>query len=345
VSVHVRTGTRGLLLPITAVALWLGAGNALAQSKVGTTIGQFLLIEPSARISAMGNAGVALEEDIQGVYYNPAALGKVREYAVQLTHAEWFVGIDYNYAAASIPIGQLGTAMLSVTSLGSGEIDVRTVEKPHGTGERYSVTDIAIGLGGGRQITDRFSVGFQAFYVQETIWHSSVKTLTMNVGTIYQAAANGLRIGSSISNIGTKAQFSGRDLAIQYDNDPDRYGDNSALPGERFTDEYPMPILFRVGVSLPRRLGPDGRLLVAVDAFHPSDNTEALSFGAEWLWRDTLALRTGYQNVAQKDTETGLTFGAGLKAMAGRQALQFDYSWADYGRLEATHRMTFTVLF
>lgn len=333
------------MLAITVALLLCLSGGAQGQTNVGTTIGQFLLIEPSARVSAMGNAGVALEDDIQSVYYNPAALGMVERYAVELTHAEWFVGIDYDYAAVSIPVGRLGTTLLSVTSLSSGEIDVRTVEKPHGTGERYSVTDIAIGLGGGRQITDRFLVGVQAFYVQETIWHSSVKTLTMNLGTIYQAGVQGLRIGSSISNIGTKARFNGRDLAIQYDNDPDRYGDNSALPGERTTDEYPLPILFRVGLSLPRRLGPDGRLLLAVDAFHPSDNTEGVSFGAEWLWKEALALRAGYQNLAQEDSETGLTFGAGLKVPVGRQDLQFDYSWADYGRLEATHRMTFTILF
>jgi hypothetical protein len=36
-----------------------------AQSKVGTTVGQFLLIEPSARGAAMGNAGVTTFEDLQ----------------------------------------------------------------------------------------------------------------------------------------------------------------------------------------------------------------------------------------------------------------------------------------
>lgn len=333
------------ILWIVALGLSAAPGAASGQTKTGTAIAQFLLIEPSARISAMGNAGVALDDGIQTVYYNPAALGRMDRYAVQLTHAEWFVGIDYEYAAASLPLGGLGNAFVSVTSLDSGEIDVRTVDKPHGTGERYSVTDVAVGLGGGRQITERFSAGFQIFYVQETIWHSTMKTMTLNVGTIYQLSANGLRIGSSIANVGTKGRFDGRDLAILYDNDPDRYGDNSALPGERSTDDFPVPILFRVGLSMPRRLGPDGRIVMAIDAFHPSDNTEGVSLGAEYLWKETLSLRAGYQNLAQQDSETGLTFGAGVNGRIGQQSLQFDYSWADYGRLEATHRMTFTILF
>ena len=43
----------------TLVALLAPATPAAAQSKTGTTLGQFLLIEPSARFTAMGNAGAA----------------------------------------------------------------------------------------------------------------------------------------------------------------------------------------------------------------------------------------------------------------------------------------------
>jgi hypothetical protein len=37
------------------------AGTAGAQTKTGTTIGTFATIEPSARIAALGNAGVAVQ--------------------------------------------------------------------------------------------------------------------------------------------------------------------------------------------------------------------------------------------------------------------------------------------
>ena len=46
-------------LTLPAVALLLTcAGFASAQTNTGTTIGSFTLVEPSARIAAMGNAGV-----------------------------------------------------------------------------------------------------------------------------------------------------------------------------------------------------------------------------------------------------------------------------------------------
>ncbi len=323
---------------------WL-PGLALGLSKTGTTVGQFLLIEPSARIAAMGNAGVALPEGIQAIYYNPAAAGRLSAWELQLTHSAWFADISYDYAALAVPVRELGTFFASLTSLGSGEIDVRTVDQPLGTGEKYTVGNLALGIGYGRSITDRFAAGLQVSYVEERIWHSSLRTVTLNVGTVYQVADNGLRIGSSLSNYGTRARFGGRDLRIQYDNDPTRYGDNSALPAEQHTDEFAVPVLFRVGVSLPRRVTDESLLLLAVDAFHPNDNSESMSIGAEWTWRDAVALRGGWQDLFQKDAEVGLTLGLGVSGRIEGSAFDFDYAWADHGRLQETHRVTIALRF
>ena len=60
----------------------------------------------------------------------------------------------------------------TVTSLRSGDMAVRTVEQPLGTGEQFSVNDIALGVGYGLQITDRVSAGLQINLAQETIWQS-----------------------------------------------------------------------------------------------------------------------------------------------------------------------------
>jgi hypothetical protein len=201
---------------VIAAALF-SAGAAHAQTNTGTTVGQFLLIEPSARLAAMGNVGVGAFEGVQGAYFNPAAIGMLDRWEVAFTHAIWFEGIDYEHAAVGMPLGKLGRAVATITSLRSGDIAVRTVEQPLGTGEQYSVNDVALGLGYGLEITDRVSAGVQANYVQETIWHSSAGTVTFNMGTLYQVAGNGLRLGASLSNFGVRARFSGRDLRILYD--------------------------------------------------------------------------------------------------------------------------------
>lgn len=332
-----RTARR-VVLGVVAAAVFSSA-PALAQTKVGTAMTQFLKIEPSARIIAMGNAGGALMGGLDAAYYNPAAPISEERITLQFSHADWFADIVHDYVAAAFPLGSHGVATASVTALGSGDMDVRTVEQPLGTGERFRVSDLAIGLGYARRITDRFSVGGRISYVQESIWNSSFNTATLDFGTLYALSDEGLHIGASLCHVGAQGSYDGRDLQILYDNDPDRYGDNSALPGERYTDAFPVPVLFRVGVGWPVQLDPQMKLTLAADAFHPSDNGESMSLGAELLYRDFVALRLGWQHLFLEDSEVGFTAGAGVHGDLAEHTYMLDYAWAGHGRLGGTHRV------
>ena len=336
---------RGGAALLGVLALLALAATARAQSKTGTAMGQFLLIEPSARIAGMGNAGVALPVGLDAVYFNPAAIAGTERYGVSVTHSEWLAGINYDYWAAALPAGKLGNVYAAITALNSGEIDVRTVSQPLGTGEKYSVTDIAIGLGYGRQLTDRFSAGGQITFVQETIWNTSASTFTLDLGTHYQVADDGLHIGASLAHLGTQTGYRGRDLRITYDNVPGQNGDNGALPGEIFTGDFPVPILFRFGLGMPFRPNPQTRVDVEVDAFHPSDNSESVSFGSEATFGSRLALRAGYQNLFLQDSEVGLTLGAGVMGNYQTTHYRLDYAWADQGRLRYSQRISLGVTF
>jgi len=329
---------RRLLAPTLAIVLT--AGPARGQSETGTTLAQFMLIEPSARIAGMGNAGVSLYDGLDAAYYNPAAIGRLNRMSLEFSHSVWLADITYDYAAFAMPLGGWGTPFASVTALNSGEMDVRTVDHPLGTGERFSVTDVGIALGYGRQITQRFAVGGQVTWVQETIWHTSASMAMFNIGTLYRLSATGLHVGSSLSNFGTHGQYTGRDLRVSFDADPSRNGDNGTLPAEQFTGDFPVPVLFRVGVGYPVRLNEQTRLQLALDAFHPSDNTESASLGAELDYRQALDVRLGYQNAFQKDSEVGLTLGAGWRGELANYLYRLDYAWADQGRLGNTQRFT-----
>jgi len=319
--------------------LVLGVGGVRGQSKTGTTIGQFLMIEPSARASAMGNAGVTLFDEVTAAYYNPAALGHMPHSDAQFTYGRWLADITYNYAAAGVRLGSVHTLGLSVTALNSGEMDVRTVEQPLGTGERFSVSDFALGLGYGRRITDRFSAGVQVNYVQETIWHSQLTAVGLNIGVLYELPFRAY-LGASLSNFGSRGRYDGRDLRIRFDQDRDRFGDNSNLPAALETEDYPLPILFRVGLGFPVTVNAHNTAHFVVDAFQPSDNTNSVSMGGEWTFMETFSLRGGYQQLFQEDSETGLTLGAGFNYDVSGFVLRIDYAWNDYGRVGDIQRFT-----
>jgi hypothetical protein len=339
-----RAAPLGALL-VALLATLPVAAPAHAQTKVGTTFGAFTLIEPDARLAGMGNAGSAAGEGLAGVFHNPGAVAGLEQRAFEFVHVDWFAGIRHDFIAYAHPLGDWGTLYGTFTSLNSGEMPVRTVTQPLGTGERFTVSNQAVGLGLARKFSLRFAAAVQANYVQETIFHTSAGTVTFGAGTLYRMSADGLRIGASLANFGTRAAYSGSDLAIVYDNVGGQNGDNATLPGSRDTDAFAVPVTFRVGLAQPFRLGSDVRLLLAADALHPSDNTESLSLGAEATLRDRLGLRLGWQSLFLEDSEVGLTAGAGVRGAFDDLRYHVDYAWADHGRLEDTHRISFGILF
>jgi hypothetical protein len=317
-----------------------------AQSKAGTTIAQFLKIEPSARAAALGNAGTSLYGEATSLYYNPASLGRLEKIDAQFTYNKWLADINYNYAVVGVPLQGIGTLAIQMTSLNSGEMDVRTVEQPLGTGERFSVTNFALGLGYGLMLTDRVSVGLQMTYFQESIWHSSLTGFALNIGVQYQVEVDGLTIGAALMNFGPRAKYEGRDAYVNFDFDPKKYGDNDQLPAQLRMDEWGLPTAFRVGMSYPVRFSKDYKLILTADAFHPNDNKESISLGGEFQLLDIFYVRGGYRNLFLEDLEGGAVLGGGVKAsISGGYVIRFDYAWADYGRLDQAHRFTFGIGF
>ena len=336
--------TAKVLLIVSAVIIAQVSVNA--QSKVGTTIGQFLKIDPSAKVSGMGNAGTALFGEASSIYYNPASMGRLTQTDAQFTYSQWLAGITFNYAALGIKVENIGTFSLQATSMNSGDIAVRTVAQPLGTGEYYTVQDFALGVGYGLMLTDRVSVGFLVNYIQESIWHDGLSNFDINLGVQYQVEEGGLTIGASLLNFGPRASYSGRDLYIDYNQDPAKHGGNDQLPGELRTDAFPLPTLFRIGVSYPYKFDENNQIIFAVDALHPNDNNESMNLGAEVILMKNFSIRGGYRNLFLTDSEGGLEFGAGVNyTFAEGYTLRFDYAWADYGRLLRVNRFTVSVGF
>jgi len=332
------------LAGLVLAGLLLAAPAAHAQSKVGTTFGAFTLIEPDARFAAMGNAGSAGAEGLVGAYFNPGAVALLETHGIEFVHVDWLADIRYDWLGYAHPFS-FGNLYATFTSLNSGDIVVRTVTQPLGTGELFAVSDMALGLGFAHKFSLRFTAAVQVNYLQETIFHSSAGTVTFTAGTLYRTSANGLRIGASLSNFGTRASYSGDNLAITYDNIPGQNGDNGALPGDRTTDPFAVPVAFRVGLAQPLVLAGGTRFLFAADAIHPSDNSESLSLGAEATFRDALSLRGGWQGLFLEDSEVGLTAGAGFRSTLDGVKYHVDYSWADQGRLDDTQRFSFGITF
>ena len=124
------------LASLVSVTMLL-AGTSAAQTKVGTTFGAFTLIEPDARLAAMGNAGTASAEGLAGAFHNAAAAAGTPQRALEFVHTSWLAGIRHDWIAYAHPT-RFGAIYGTFTSLNSGDMTVRTVNQPLGTGERFA---------------------------------------------------------------------------------------------------------------------------------------------------------------------------------------------------------------
>lgn len=334
-----------LLIPVGAAAQDAdpteGAPGDETITKSGTTAAQFLKLGVGSRPIAMGGAFVAEASDLSALYWNPAGLSNLTGAAVSLAHTSYLADVNYNYAAFGTTLGGAGTLAAAILYLDSGDMDVRTVDEPEGTGERFKVQDFAIQVSYARALTDRFSIGANVKYIQERIWHSTASTVAVDIGTLFTTPYERLRLGASFSNFGPKMQMSGRDIVFSEDPTPDQDGVVEIVNSEYQMEEHPLPLLFRIGLSWDAVNTSSHRIVLSTDAAHPNDNYEYVNTGIEYSFRDLIALRAGYRNLFEEDGEQGLTFGGGLNLrMDGGLRAGFDYAYADFGRLEATHWFT-----
>jgi len=153
--------------------------------KKGTTAAQFLKITPGARSVAMGNAFVAVANDASALYWNPSGIALLNSNQVTISHAEWLADINYEFVGLAIPLGSFGTVGTAVTVLHMGDMLVTSAEDPEGQiGQTFTARDLAISISYARKLTDKFSIGFNGKYIQQTIFHSSASSYALDVGDL-----------------------------------------------------------------------------------------------------------------------------------------------------------------
>ncbi len=294
----------------------------------------------------MGNAFVGTADDISALYWNPAGLARMGNSEATFMHANWFVDTRFDFASVGFKLGTIGALALHITSLAVTQEPVRTVLQPEGTGEFFEGSSIALGIGYGFDITDRVSIGFGAKYLNESIWHSSASGFAFDIGTMFVTSLNGMRIGMSISNFGTKMQMTGKDAALLVDPDPTKAGNNDKIPAKYDTDEWDLPLIFRVGVAMEVLQTEEHRVTIGVDANHPNNNTEYVNAGGEYGYNDVFFVRAGYANAFVKDGEASLTLGGGIKYnIAGTIHAKFDYAYSQFGNLGNVSRIEVSLTF
>ncbi len=316
-------------------------------NKRGSSAASMLGIGVGARAEALGGAFVAIADDPSALYWNPAGITQIKSISLQVTKTDWFVDTDFSVLDLVVPLPSLGSAVgFHLAMLDYGDNPVRTVFRPEGTGESYSASDFVAGLYMAMSITDRVSASFGVKYFQQSIWHVSGSAIGFDLGILFQTPLQGLKLGGTISNLGSEFGLSGRDLTkiMDIDGRRDIYQNNDNVPSSISTETYALPLLFRFGVAYQYDLDENNAFTIVSNLNHPSNDVETVDIGFEAKVFNSFYLRGGYQSLFSDTAENGLTLGAGINyKVLDIATFIVDYSWSDWGVLSSVNRFSIGV--
>lgn len=354
-----RTGRHPLLGALLLVAATLPpAGpshDALAQSKVGTTAAPFLTIGTGARGSALGHAYTAHATGADALFWNvsgsaiPDPEAADARGSILFTNFRLFAGIDYNAIGLVLPVSEKGVLGLSAAGIDYGSMPVRTGLLPEGTGERFSASDLSLGLSYAMPLSESFYIGGQAKWVSQRIWDMKASTLALDLGlTLITPYLNGMRLSASIQNFGGRMRLDGVNVQDTYEPNP-AVGGNDRVFVRRELDSYNIPLSFKFGLSVPVVETRFTSLYLLGESHQTNDQNLNADLGSEFVFKTNstrFSLRGGYRDLFLGDqVDSHWSYGAGLDVALSRVRVGFDFAVARHEYLDQVQMIDFRVWF
>jgi long-subunit fatty acid transport protein len=288
----------------------------------GTTGAVELKIPVSPRAIAMGQAFVAVANDANAIYWNPAGLNQLGGAHITAQYDVFIETVRYDYFAGATKLGNDAALGIAAKLLSTGTdpaYDSTGAPTGGSVGENYMDIDLA----GAYRLSYYFDVGLTVKYISKTLSGTSASTFAADLGVLYHTPIPHLTAGLNIQNIG---------------------------PGLKF-DQVADPLPFNIKLGVAYKMF-DDNFTIAYDTNFPNDNAISASVGGEYWYKDTLVGRFGYQFQGTIDQNqygiggtAGLYLGAGVKIAAFKDFIGLDYAWTNTGFLGSNHHFALDFYF
>lgn len=261
-----------------------------------------------ARPMGMGKAFVAIADDENAIFLNPAGISNLKKWSFTSMYSSFLQDVNYLTAVFSRPLPALKNGGCAIGYLGS---NVPGIISPGQTGFTYSDYNNNVWiLGAGFAPRKELSLGLGLKLFQQgfsgTI-NSSGSGLDLDLGAKWELDPR-LVVGLNLQNI-LPASLGGK---VSWPN-----GDYQRIPA-----------VAKVGI---KGLTPDHKVTLALDYDLQMERglPATAHVGGEWEFHPALSLRGGFDQNASAATGsvvTNLTLGLGLKI----GILKFDYAYHPY---------------
>lgn len=299
------------LIALAALALSLPLSAAQENFGAGSQAAPWLKLSNNARYSAMGEAGVALADDVNAASQNPAGLSQLTQQQASFMHHAYVLDSAVEHVAYGLPVTEdLGLA-LSLDYLNFGKINKYTVTNNQlVSAGSFNPSGMHVDLGAGYGLGS-FSLGVNAKYVSQTFDGSGGSAFGADLGALWKQGDKGLSLGVALQNFGSQL------------------------------DGASLPLATKAGAAYKIAVG-EGSAAVVADATIPSADSGASVFGAgaEYTGAELYAVRAGYK-AAGNGGAGGFTLGAGLRYSVA----QLDYAFNTVGELGNSHQVSALIKF
>ena len=283
----------------------------------------------------MGEAVVALEQNAASIYYNPGIMAQLGSTEVSASHIQWPADIKYDFFAVTKNIYKRHYLGVTAGILHMEPMQETTEYNPHGTGNYFVFQNTVIGLTYGVRMTDRFSFGITGKSVRENMAGYIMQASLLDMGTFYWTGYKSLRFSASLSHFGKQTKPDGTYLKRILNPDT---GEENSIPTE--FESFSPPTIFRVGAAMDIIENEMGILTSSVQLNHPVDNSENISAGMEYVFKNILYLRGGILLNESEESEKTYSLGMGLHIPIGPYQFTVDYAYSNFHHLTDPNRIT-----
>jgi hypothetical protein len=209
-------------------------------------------------------------------------------------HNEQVLGIRTEFLAAKVKFEKFAFG-LSLNNTSVDDIEIREI--PGAALGTFTAQNFAFGLSAGYKVNTNLSLGFTGKFLYEKIYVDNASGIAFDFGGIYNMEK--LSFGLSVSNLGSMSELQNESSKLP----------SAVRGGASYLLDLPK-------INATVRIGVDGYKVLDGGSVHA--NT-----GAEFLYKDFLALRVGYQSGYENKN---ITTGLGIKY----KAFNLDYAFVPY---------------
>ena len=330
------------------------AGNAGNEDRVGSAGASHLLINPWARSSAFGDAGVANVNGLEGTFTNIAGLAFTDKTQVKFNYSNWMgnAGVALNSAGIAQRISEQDVISVSVQSLNYGDIPITTVDNPEGNIGFFSPRANIFNVGYARAFSSSIYGGINFKVISENIANLKASGMAIDAGIRYVTGEQDqVKFGISLKNVGPVMRFRGDGLAQQV-----QYVSTGVLATlEERSATFELPSLLGIGASYDFIFNENNKLTAMGGFTANSFSSDQFRLGLDYgMTADKVAfnLRGGFvyeKNLLSAENRSnaliGPTAGFSVDALVGenKTALGIEYAARFAGVFGIIHTIGATI--